>query len=259
MDIEHKRFDGAPSLARQRNWAIEYLGGTTDIIHFLDDDVTLEPDYLALMDRAFSSNPDAVGIGGALLESGRIRTRPKRAFLLRLLLLHSNRPGIVLLSGHESPAQMIDLDQTIQVEWLNGCAAYKSSILSDFKCDDALEGYSLDEDLDLSYRIGRHHKLLVEPSIRMLHRKSPESRGAPDSYYSDYLVHRFWFVKKNIDHPMKYAAFWWSTFGRILRATLNGQQEGSVARRGYFRGVRQIVTREHYLLNHARFVNNVAS
>ncbi|NND71513.1 MAG: glycosyltransferase family 2 protein [Rhodothermales bacterium] len=247
INCEHVLYRGEPSLARQRNFAIEEYTGNYDIIHFLDDDVTLDSEYLKVMDNAFRQNPAAAGIGGLVVEDGR-RPQDARSLLLTCFRLYSPRPGKVLASGHESPAQSEELSEVVGVEWLNGCSAYRSSVLRDFRCDAQLRGYSLDEDLDLSYRISRQHLLLVEPSAQMVHRKSPADREPGTQYYSDYIVHRFWFVRKNIRHPMRYPAFWWSVVGRLLRAQSARKHGHHEMRNGYLDGIKRIVSGDHYLL-----------
>ncbi len=61
------RYCRAPALrglAAARNRAMEMAAG--DIWLFLDDDVVLEPDYLAALLRAYAAHPEAAGISGVI-------------------------------------------------------------------------------------------------------------------------------------------------------------------------------------------------
>ena len=247
--IKHFRFEGQPSLARQRNFAIDEVAQSVDVIHFLDDDVTLDPEYLHYMEIAFRDFPDAGGIGATVIEKGRSERPPKLARLMSIFLLYSKQPGRVLVSGHETPAQSRSLDSPLKVQWLNGCAAYRTHVFDENRFEAILEGYSLDEDLDLSYRVGLSHPLYVYPLASMIHRRSSENRYPEAQYFEDYLIHRYWFVEKNLASFLSKIAFWWSTVGRLLRAVAGPKPVRSAMLSGYLRGIRRIARRDHYLLD----------
>lgn len=246
--VNYIRYPGQPSLARQRNHAVDVIAEEADVIHFLDDDVTLAPDYLVQMDKAFAENTEAAGVGPTVIEEGRSLLPPRFSFLMRLFLLFSDKPGQVLISGHETPAQSLQLSHTVAVEWLNGCAAYRRAVFDEFRFADILEGYSLDEDLDFSYRVSRKKRLIVFPQASMLHRRSSDNRLPGEKYFHDYLVHRYWFTTRNMPPVGGRTSFWWSTVGRLLRATIGRSENRHAIVSGYLNGVRTILRKDHYLL-----------
>ena len=123
--------------------------------------------------------------------------------------------------------------------------------LQDFiaeRFDSRLEGHSLDEDLDLSYRIGRKGRLMVIPSAVVYHHESERARASPRDYAHDRLVHRYWFLEKNVQHPLRKVAFWWSTIGRILAARLSSDETSDEELAGLLAGARTVWKRAHPLL-----------
>lgn len=245
--VNYFKYPTKPSLARQRNYGIALLPDDIDVVHFMDDDVTLDREYLQNMDEAFLQNDNAMGIGATVIEEGRSLNPPNLSWVMRSFLLYSDQPGRVLASGHETPAQSSMLSAPTSVEWLNGCAAYRRQVFDDFRFADILEGYSLDEDLDFSYRVGREHCLLVYPAASMIHRRSSDNRLPGRQYFEDYLIHRYWFVRNNLPAVTGRVAFWWSAMGRMLRAQLGRTDGRSDMLKGYAGGVRKILRRDHYL------------
>ncbi len=246
--LRHLPFPGAPSLARQRNFALDHLPPSIAIVHFLDDDVTLAPGYFDAL-NAWFTHPSVGGAGGRVIEPG--PPRPRRLMALRrLLLLDHPAPGRVLPSGVTTPAQTLPLPTPRPVQWLSGCScAYRRSLLTRHRFDDRLEGYALDEDLDLSFRLGREARLVVEPRAMLFHHVSPVGRDALEGRAHDALVHRYWFLEKNLRSPLRKPAFWWSVTGKLLVAALSSRPDAREALRGRLRAVRTLLRRDHYLLS----------
>ena len=215
----HVAYPGRPSLARQRNFGLDSLPEAVTIVHFLDDDVELQPDYFQRLNAAFA-DPWVGGAGGRMLEpDGTAAGRPADSVTQRLFLLGSREPGRVLLSGAATPLQSLALARRTRGEWLVGCSCvYRRALLERHRFDERLEGYSLDEDLDLSYRIGREAALVVEPGAVLVHHRSFSNRTSVRRAAHDAVVHRYWFLEKNLRQPLRKPAFWWSVLGRVLAA-----------------------------------------
>ncbi len=248
--IRHVPFSGPPSLARQRNFALELLDPALKVVFFVDDDVTLEPGYLDTLWQVFVDRPEVVGAGGRIRGDRPVRRRSKAGLLYRrAFLLESRKPGGVLLSGGESQAHLLDLPDRTSVRWLSGCScAYRVSPARAIRFDERLDGYSLDEDLDFSFRIGQTGLLLLEPRASLIHHRSPRNRHQRRTYAAEYLVHRYWFVEKNLRHPLRKPAFWWAFLGRIGLTLFSGDPHASDARKGLLDGARTILSRAHPLL-----------
>lgn len=244
-------YPGRPSLARQRNHALVHLPPEATVVYFLDDDVTLRPGYFAALADTLARHPEAAGAGPTVLLDGEAApggsTRRWKKALNRLFLIEAGRTGRVLPSGGVSNPHRLPLPAAAEVDWLCGCVAYRRSAFEAAQCDPALEGYSMDEDLDVSFRIGQTAALILDPRAKLVHHQSPISRQALYRYAFDRLVHRYWFVEKNLRHPLRKPAFWWATLGRML-LTWGNRSDGPELRRGYRAALRVIRHRDHPLL-----------
>jgi GT2 family glycosyltransferase len=105
------------------------------------------------------------------------------------------------------------------------------------------------EDLDLSYRIHRQARLVVQPEARLLHRRSSRNRLDAARYGHALTVHRRWFVEKHFDTPGARLAYWWSLVGRLLAILASSDDHRSAALQGLLRGVRTVLSRDHPLLS----------
>ena len=124
----------------------------------------------------------------------------------------------------------------------------QQALLDQHSFDEDLVGYSMLEDLDLSYRIGLDTRLVVEPQARLLHRRSPRNRLSPERYSYFLAVHRLWFVEKHFDSFSCRLAFWWSVAGKLIILLFTNHPDRDEALRGFLQGVRAAWTRDHYLL-----------
>lgn len=252
LRVQYLRFRGKPSLARQRNFAVDRLSEEIGIVHFLDDDVELEPGCLDRLAAAFVE-PAIGGVGAKIEVPGKSARKP--SIWRRLFLLDSVKPGSVLLSGASTAAQRRAAVRPFETEWLGGCASYRRRVLVQERFDDSLEGYSLDEDVDFSYRVASRHKLMVLPEAVIHHHESGAERPNQRDYARDFLIHRYWFLEKNIRHPLRKAAFWWSALGRLLATRFSSEPGRQEHLAGLAAGARTVWRREHPLLRGSRSEN----
>jgi GT2 family glycosyltransferase len=253
LPIQHCLFRSPPSSARQRNAGIEQLPPSVDIVHFIDDDVTLRPGYFPALSTVLRTRPEVGGVGGLILEPDRSSGARRTAFLRRAFLLDHPDDGRVLPSGRTTSAQIAssapshtDLRST---EWLSGCSSYCRSLLETHRFDDALQGYSMMEDLDLSYRVGRETRLVVHPKAQLLHRRSQKNRFNAERYHRALTVHQRWFVEKHFDSTGARMAYWWSIVGRALALLTASAPTRMAALRGLCTGIARVWSRDHPLLS----------
>ena len=161
----------SPSTTRQRNRGID--SSTAPIVHFLDDDVELDPGYLGEIVDVFDRDKDLEvgGVGG--LPTNQVQRRTSR--LQRAILSRLRTPGRVLRSGRG--ILVYGADEELEVDWLSGCCmSFRTEIIRAERFDDRGHGYVVGEDLDVSYRIRQHHRLLVTPRARLVHHEAPRNR-----------------------------------------------------------------------------------
>ena len=256
VPIQHCLYQDPPSLARQRNHGVERLPSAVDIVHFIDDDVTLRPGYFFFLSTVIHTHPEVSGVGGLILEPDRSPSSRRASFLRRVFLLDHSQDGHVLPSGATTSAQLPtpvpsapDLRST---EWLSGCSStYRRALLDRHRFDDTLTGYSMLEDLDLSYRIGQGSRLVVQPEAQLLHRRSPRNRFDAEQYHAALTVHRRWFIEKHFGNLRSRAAYWWSTMGRALALLTSSASHARSALRGLLQGARLVWNRQSPLLRRA--------
>lgn len=208
-----------PGLTSQRNLAIEKLEAATEFVHFIDDDVVLDAGYVSSIEEELRKDTrgELAGVGGL------IQNLPPHEvhWLDALFLLDSQKQGVVLPSGVN--LNLFAADRPQAVDWLSGCAmSFQRHILTQHRFDMSMEGYSLGEDVDFTFRLSRSHRLLVTPKARVWHYPASSGRHEPADYFRGQTRFRYRLV---CDHPdrLSKGMFVWSCLGRIV---------GSIGRAG---------------------------
>jgi len=248
----HWPYPAAPSLPRQRNYALDRLPSSVSVVHFIDDDVTVQAGYFSALSDVLQTRPDVGGVGGVIVEPDEIRSAPRCPMLQRLFLLRHPEPGRVLPSGCTTSAQSPAAGAPAglrDTQWLSGCSSsYRRRLLHRHRFDAALAGYAMLEDLDLSYRIGQEARLVVQPQARLRHRRAPRNRLDAERYARALTVHRRWFVEKHLGGGAARGAFWWSVVGRLLAVSMSSDPHRDAALRGVLQGIRTVWSHDHPLL-----------
>ncbi len=171
VDIDYVR--GPQGLTLQRNVGLDLLRPTTEVVHFLDDDVVLEADYFMGIDAAFATDSAIAGVGGRITD--RPTLSPSR---VKSLLMLSGPQGAVLRSGHN--VGTYDLPAVSDVENLSGCSmSYRVARIAGLRFDVRRAGYGLGEDVDFSLRANARGRLVWTPHARLEHHQG--DRG--DDFY----------------------------------------------------------------------------
>ncbi len=156
-------------LTAKRNIAL--AEALEEIVHFIDDDVEVEPDYFRALDEVLRDSPHTAGAGGAIVGS-----RPGKPSLISRLGLNSSlSPGRVLRSGFNT--QCFAAPKATNVDWLSGCSmSFRMSVICGLKFDERRKGYALGEDVDFGLKALQRGPLLYTPSARLVHHESPINR-----------------------------------------------------------------------------------
>jgi len=173
----------ARSTAAQRNRGAEASRG--DIILFLDDDVVLEPNFIAEIMRVFEDDTkgEVGGVSGTIVGDGYGPPSRLNALLLRALGGRMEGSYACRLVGPAINFYPTDGPDAIQpVEWLNGAAmAYRREAYLAERSWETFAGYSFMEDVHLSARVARRYRLLNTTRARLLHKcmgSIPQDWGA---------------------------------------------------------------------------------
>lgn len=160
----------APSAAKQRNQGID--AATGDIVVFLDDDVVLEPQYLAELIRVLDEDPThrIGGVSGTIVNQTYAPPSRLNRAALRVCLGPTDGDLAGRLAGPAVNFLPADgADRVQRVEWLNTTGvAYRREALQTRRFPE-FDGYSVMEDVHLSASVGREYALMNTTRARLFH------------------------------------------------------------------------------------------
>jgi len=239
-----------PGLTLQRNIGIKTSSG--DIIIFLDDDVTLDKDYIKEIMYVFDSCPARL-IGGVTGEIAKEEKEEKliqkfRRFInetfVTLFFLVRYGDGKFQLSGFPTVIKSGSANKITNVEFLYGCnMTFRREVISMFKFDENLSGYSWGEDDDIAYRVSRKYQNIYTPFAKVvLNNVSPSTGGSKYAVMKMGIENHYYLFKKNSPQDFKHRmAFWWSVAGLFLREAITMViKQDSRGLRGLVRGYRTL-------------------
>ena len=203
-------------LTKQRNFGINKINETIEIVCFLDDDTVLEPNYFKNLLHTYTVFPDALGVGGYICNEikwekaadnyipkinefyfdGWKRKDGSRFILRKKLNLDSNcPPGFSPAFSHgRSVGFLPPSNKTYEVEQLmGGVSSFRKSVFENFSFSTYFEGYGLYEDADFTLRVAKTGKLYLNTSARLNHYHA--ASGRPNQYhYGKMVVRNGWYV-----------------------------------------------------------------
>ncbi len=203
------------STTYQRNIGIKKSTG--NIIIMLDDDVVLDRNFILEIVKIYRTHPDAGGV------SGMIVNMPKLSPLydiFKYVFLQTGtskrKPNYIKKSGF--PSVSLITNRITEQNFMQSCVcSYKKAILNKFIFDENLTKYAYMEDVDISYRISKHHKLIRTPYAKLEHFPSAEGRVSIKKLKSIIFFNHYYLFKKNISKtPDNVLAHLFSHFGLII-------------------------------------------
>jgi len=222
LTLEYIRDSSIPGGAVARNRAMDVAQG--QVLLFLDDDVRLEPDFVAELLAVYNRITAAGGVSGIITNYKRPRWlyRAWTALFLRGPFHDDRQPIYWRADAHRSHGP-------IAVTRLGGgLMSFRATAIDGLRFDENLRGVSDGEDVDFCMRLRPGTLLLVAPRARLLHNQSPRGRATDHflrrearSFY--YLYWRNW--DRGIKNRLCFALL---NLGFGLLATLAGLRRGSL-------------------------------
>ncbi|WP_418603359.1 glycosyltransferase family 2 protein [Hwangdonia sp.] len=201
-------------LTKQRNFGINLVDETSEIICFLDDDIIVKPNYFENLITTYKEKQDALAVGGYILNDnvwklsdnknnnnnfyfdGWMRNEPARFKLRRKFgLLPDKIPGFFPTFAHGRSVGFLPPSGKIyHVEQImGGVSSYKKEIFEQLNFSTYFEGYGLYEDADFSLRLSKIGKLYVNTAAQLYHYH--DDSGRPNKYkYGKMVVRNGWYV-----------------------------------------------------------------
>src|SRR5574343_374009 len=209
-------------LTKQRNFGIQRVPDSSEMVCFLDDDTVLEKNYFEEIIKTYRLYPDALGVGGYINNEvkwtevnhnyqpdatefyydGWKRKDGSRFVLRKKLGLDANRlPGFLPeFSNGRSIGFLPPSGKIYEVEQLmGGVSSFKKSVFTTFQFSTYFEGYGLYEDADFTLRLSKTGKLYVNTKAQLGH--FHHHSGRPNQYqYGKMVVRNGWYVWR-VKHP----------------------------------------------------------
>lgn len=180
----------APGAALQRNRGLERCSG--DVVVFLDDDVTLDTDALAVLEGAYADE-SIVGATGVVDQPRQHRV--DRDSWLRVLLPGGGREGTFTRYGY--PRYLKDVGSRHDVEFMMGCfMSARRDAAAAVAFDERLTGSSIAEDEDFSRRLSELGRIVFLPEARCRHKLAASHEGDRQIARTT-VVNRAYLFRKN--------------------------------------------------------------
>jgi glycosyltransferase involved in cell wall biosynthesis len=205
------------SISASRNIGAKNSSG--DIVCFLDDDVILDKDFIKQNLEVYTTCTEAKGVQGYITNT---RFHSVFSNALNRVCLAFPRDFLEPNKCRAFPfSYPYPLTRVIECEWLVGAdSSYKREIFKQFEFDENLKGFSLCEDVDLSYRIRKRfpHSLYMSPHVRLIHKNSPVARSPKKDFANILVAYPCYFFYKNVSQTLKNnLIFYWGFFvGRLV-------------------------------------------
>jgi glycosyltransferase involved in cell wall biosynthesis len=209
----------------QRNAALVKLRADCRVVLYMDDDIVLAPDCIAVLVAFWNAQPTAPG--GVGLNILNMPDQPDSPFR-RLFLMASRPMGKVWKSGYNTPVTGTETDFAAQ--WLNGGAtAWRRDVVERHRNAAVKTSWAVGEDLMFSYPISKVEALRVCAAARCTHEDDAPPVSFAGGRFRAYrgVVSRYVFVRSNAE--LSSMLFFWMIFGQILgrlARALRGQRAG---------------------------------
>ncbi len=209
-----------PGTSLQRNIALDMAEG--DVYFLFDDDILLEPDYIERTLECFSLPHDPpVGVVLGTFNQPPRKAGWRRQYMKLFGMTHSVEGDQARLQPSGAVRWLIDPPDVVKIPVASGGrVAYLAACFDDNRFDEFLPGYTMSEDVELSFRIARDWTIVQTPHARMTHTHSPVSRNSYGERVSRLIYSRYYFFKKHQPRDLPHmAAFAWSNIGIIALYT----------------------------------------
>lgn len=200
------------SLTISRNLGVKLAEG--ELIMFFDSDVVLFQNYIEKILEVFKKFPNALGVQGWIVNSGKAKFNLLSQILNRVFFLgYTSKDSCKFF---EYPAV---LTKIINCEHLSGAnMTYKREVFSEFKFDENLKKYCYMEDVLFSYSVFKKYPygLFITPYAKCIHKSSETGRMEAKELMSLKNQHRKYVMVKLFGFKGK-ILYYWQTIGITIK------------------------------------------
>lgn len=236
-------FGGLPTA---RNLALDIISKDSEIVLFLDDDVILDSGYICNLIKSYEEHKEVGGMAGVSHEQKPYGPLYKLVYFYKILFfMDSPKRGKLLRSGFPSSVPEI----RTYVDFLPGRdMSFRRKYIKDMYFDSNLESYpvAIWEDVDFSFRVSRRTRLMINPSLKLEHLKTPKERLNYFQLHSGVIQNQYVLFKKYITPTIpNILAYFWSlvglVLGSIILAILFPTPENVERLKGTLDGIKKLV------------------
>jgi glycosyltransferase involved in cell wall biosynthesis len=216
-----KFYHSRPSTSLQRNLGLKLRNKKNQFVMFLDDDIFFFKNSFSHMNKAINAhknNNRISGFGFNLItnKKKKILDLAKNSYLVNLIQLYSNKPGVVTKSGWQTVISNLKLD--VLADWFSTNAViYKSKFIKNIYFNENFGNYSYLEDLDFSLKVNKNKKkILVNYLSRYKHPNNIKRHNINFGIVE--IFNRFIIVKS---HNLNLIPFFLGSFIRFLLSLLD--------------------------------------
>ena len=185
---------------------------------FLDDDVELLPDYFRNMAATYSNFSEVIGVTGWTITPSQKPWGIISNFLRTIGCFDHYSNTMRVLPNFLATSLKRCPKETCFIEWMPGCSMSARNLIHNNEYfDENLILYALGEDRDYSYRLSKKGKMILDPSIELLHKVTPSGRMLTHKKIFMTTVHQYYLMKKHFSNSLiADVAYWWNMLLRYL-------------------------------------------
>ncbi|MBI3334505.1 glycosyltransferase family 2 protein [Candidatus Pacearchaeota archaeon] len=195
-----------------------------DIIFLSEDDMLVKKDYVEATLRFFEDNPNAVGMNWYPYSIQKETFNPWKNAVMRFFMLGQYKKDTSKVLATMSEIQPFPLTkEVLPVERMcTGTCAVKKKYMKEFRFDEKLTEYPVQDDLDWSYRLYKKYgNLYLLKANKALHNVSFSSRMPSKKIYYSKIIYVAYLFKKDFNQTWKnLSIFWWGMLGRAILRTI---------------------------------------
>jgi len=215
-----KFYHSKPSISLQRNLGLKLRNKRNQFAMFLDDDIFFFKNSFLNMSKIvnlYKKDNNISGFGFNLISNKKKNFLDliKRSYLIKLMNLYSDKPGVVTKSGWHTIVSNNKSD--VLADWFSTQAViYKSKFIKNIKFSENLGNYSYLEDLDFALKVNKNKKkILVSYSSKYKH---PNEIKRNNVNFGIIEIFNRYIIVKN--HKLNLINFFLGSFVRFLLSLL---------------------------------------
>ena len=201
-----------PSLAKQRNAGMAVLHADTTLGGYIDDDIVLEPEAVERMLAFWDSAP--ADVGGAAFN---ITNNPRAPWqwIKRVFEVDHPVPGIVMRSGF--PSSISYQEKSIETDWLyGGATVWRREVIERFPYDEWYIGTGFGEDVDFSFNVREHYRLILVGDAKLAHYSYPIRADRQFLIGKWQVINRMYLVRKYKRRGLLLSHAWIASLGMLI-------------------------------------------